>query len=358
MHMVDTADAAADGWFIATPDEQDMDGAVLDGLAAQFNDWPEAKLHAVVMARGGKLVYERYFTGEDQAWGKPLGEVAYHAGLKHDLRSVSKSVVSLLFGIALDRGFVGDLDTPVFSFFPGCADLRTPEKDKITLRHLLTMSAGLGWNEELPYSDRRNSERQMTDAPDRVRFVLEQPLRRPPGATYAYNGGLTALLARILELRTGEPLDVLAQNLLFTPLGIDDVEWARYGDGAPVAASGLRMRPRDLAKIGQLVLDHGIAGGNHVVSRAWMDQAVDAQVNGEGLYFYGYHWWLGRSLVARREIRWIAGVGWGGQRLFIVPELDLVVAVLAGLYADPPLARIVGEVVLRRYALTAALPVR
>jgi CubicO group peptidase (beta-lactamase class C family) len=331
-----------------------MNADVLSGLAPQFEGWREANLHAALMVRHGRIVYERYFTGEDRAWGTALGQVEYHAGLRHDLRSITKSIVSLLFGIASDRGLVQDPDEPVFSFVPEYAALKTPEKARITLRHVLTMSAGLAWNEYIPYSDPANSERRMMDAPDRYRYVLEQPSVRPAGAAYNYSGGLTALLAEILQKRSGSAIDALANEALFGPLGIRDLEWGQYADGA-VNISGLRMRPRDLAKIGQLVLTGGMWNDRRVVSKTWIEDSTSPHVHGEGLFFYGYQWWLGRSLVNRREVQWISAVGWGGQRMYIVPSLDLVVVVTAGLYDNPILMPVIGEIILRRYALPAAL---
>jgi CubicO group peptidase (beta-lactamase class C family) len=132
------------------------------------------------------------------------------------------------------------------------------------------------------------------------------------------------------------------------------VEWVRYASGIVNAASGLRLRPRDLAKIGQTVLARGVWGGRRIVPEAWIEESLRPHMNGESLFFYGYQWWLGRSLVARQEIRWSAATGWGGQRMYVVPSLDMVVVVLAGLYNNPPLQPIVAEVVLRRYALRAA----
>src|SRR5579872_2564879 len=321
-----------DGWEIADPASAGLDAEVLAGLGPQFEAWTEANLHAALIVRHGQLVYERYFAGEDQAFGKPLGRVAYHAGLKHDLRSITKSIASLLVGIALERGRIRDLDASVLDFFPECADLRTPEKAGITLRHLLTMSAGLAWNEMLPYSNPANSERRMMEAPDPYRYVLEQPLARRPGATYSYNGGLTMLLAAVVERSSGRSIDAVARDELFAPLGIEDVEWVRYPAGIANAASGLRMRPRDLARIGQMVLARGLWAGRRVVPADWIEQSLAPQVNGESLFFYGFHWWLGRSLVNRREISWASATGWGGQRMFIVPSLDMVVLAMAGLY--------------------------
>jgi CubicO group peptidase (beta-lactamase class C family) len=344
-----------DGWPIGSPESVGLDGELLRGIGPHFESWTDANAHAILVARHGELVYEHYFTGEDQSWGKVLGRVTYDAGKRHDLRSITKSITSLLIGIAVDRAWIGGLDTPVFSFFPEHADLRSPEKDKITLRHLLTMSPGFAWNEDLPYSNPENSERLMSAAPDLCRYVLEQPLIRPPGRTYIYNGGATALLAAILRKTSGQSIDVLAQRELFDPLGISDVEWIRYADSAPVAASGLRLRPRDLLKIGQIVLAGGAWQGRRIVSRSWIEDSTAPHINGEGLFFYGYQWWLGRSLVNREEIKWVSGVGYGGQRLYVVPTKGLVVLAMAGLYDSTMFHGIVGEVVLRRYALQSAV---
>jgi CubicO group peptidase (beta-lactamase class C family) len=343
-----------DGWLVAQPDAAGMNGEVLRGLAPQFESWSDANLHAALMVRHGRLVYEHYFTGNDVAWGTPLGRIAFDAGLRHDLRSITKSITSILFGVICDRGLIKSLDEPVFSYFPEYADLKTPEKAQINLRHLLTMSAGLAWNEYIPYSDPANSERRMMIAPDRHRYVLDQPSVRPAGAAYNYNSGLTALLGAIVEKVTGRPIDAFAKEALFEPLGIRDIEWIRYEDGAP-HAGGLRLRPRDLAKFGQLVLNGGKWNNRAIVSKAWIDESSSPHVHGEGLFFYGYHWWLGRSFVNRQEIKWISAVGWGGQRMYIVPGLALVVVVMAGLYDNPNLQPIVGDIILRRYALSAAL---
>ena len=345
--------ALDDGWPVASPAEKNLDESVLAGLAKQFEAWTDANLHAALIVRDGALVYERYFTGEDQAFATPLGRVAYDATMRHDLRSITKSITSLVFGIAIDRGWVGGVDAKVLPFFRDYADLGTPEKDTIAIEHLLSMSAGFAWSEALPYSDPRNSERRMIDAPDPARYVLEQPIARPPGVAYAYNGGLTLLLAEILKRATGKTLDVLAQEELFAPLGITDVEWVRYANGDPMAPSGLRMRPRDVAKIGAMVAGGGLWQGRRIVSADWIARSLTPQVNGESLFFYGYQWWLGRSLIERREITWGAAFGYGGQRLFVLPQYKLAVVVMAGLYSEPVLQSMVGEIVLRRYALTA-----
>jgi CubicO group peptidase (beta-lactamase class C family) len=308
----------------------------------------------VLVVRHGRLVYEHYFAGEDQRWGQPLGRIAHDAATRHDLRSITKSVTSLLVGIAVDTGWIKDIDAPVLSLLPQYADLRSPDKDRITLRHLLTMSSGLAWSEDLPYSDPRNSERLMSDAPDPYRYVLEQPFAEAPGTRWNYSGGSTALLSAVLKQVSGRSLEVMAREMLFAPLGIDDVEWVRYPNGDPVAASGLRLRPRDIAKIGRLVLDHGAWQGRQIVSAGWIAQSTTKQIAAEDQIDYGFQWWLGHSQVGGRDLRWSAGVGWGGQRLFLVPDRDLLVVVTAGLYDQPDEQDALGRTVLERYVLPAA----
>jgi CubicO group peptidase (beta-lactamase class C family) len=288
------------------------------------------------VVRHGKLVFEHYLSGSDEAWGRPIGNIAFGPEVRHDLRSVTKSVIALLLGIAIDRGLIKGIDEPVLSFFPEYADLRTPEKDRITLRHLVTMSAGLEWHElDIPYSNAANSYSRMDAASDPCRFTLEQAVVAPPGDTWNYNSGGTEVIAAVLRKAAGKPFEDFARELLFGPLGITDVEWPKYANGNAIAGGTLRLRPRDLAKIGQLVLQRGDWRGTQVVSASWIDAATTPQINGLGTDFYGYFFWLGRSLIDRREIRWAAAVGLGGQRVFIVPELDLVLVVNAGLYQSP-----------------------
>ncbi|HTZ37955.1 MAG TPA: serine hydrolase [Stellaceae bacterium] len=347
-----------DGWAVAEPGRAGLDPSILCQIAPRIEHW-KWNVHAVVVAHAGKLVYEHYFSGRDEILGQDIGEVAYDASKLHDERSISKSVTSLVVGIAFDRGWLTDLDAPVLSFFPEYADLRTPEKDRITLRHLLTMSAGFAWDESMPYSDPRNSERPMDDAADPYRYVLSQPLVDPPGRFYNYCGCSAALLGAILKKVTGKPFEALVRQELLAPLGIGDPGWdpvrGRFPNGDVMPHAGLRLRPRDLAKIGQLVLDRGEWRGRQIVSSEWIAQSTAPQINGEGLFFYGYQWWLGRSLIDRRAMDWIAGIGWGGQRLYIVPDRQVVVAFNAGMYKSGPQGY-AGNSVLNREVLPAIKP--
>jgi CubicO group peptidase (beta-lactamase class C family) len=345
-----------DGWKVAASATVGLDAATLCALVPRFEAWKDADVHAVLVARHGTLVFEHYFKGADERWGQSLGVIDFAPDVKHDLRSVTKSVTSLLLGIAIDRGLVPGVDEPVLSLLPQYADLHSAALDRITLRHLLTMSAGLKWDENVPYSSPDNSEIQMDYAPDPYRYVLTRPIDTPPGAVWNYSGGSAALISAVLHQATGKTEDVLAQELLFDPLGIRDVAWVRYpGNNEPLAASGLAMRPRDLTKLGQLVLNHGAWDGRQIVSAAWIDASITPQIQGSQLYFYGYQWWLGRSLVNLHQVDWAVGYGLGGQRLYIVPQLGMVVLVMAGLYRSDMQGWVPLQV-LNRYALAAVQP--
>lgn len=339
-----------DGWPIATPGQVGMDDAILGGIRPRFAGWTEACAHAIIVARHGRLLYEQYFAGEDWLWTERLGTVNFDATVKHDLKSITKSVTSLLVGIGVDRGWIADINASVFDYFPDHGDLRTPEKEKIALAHLLTMSTGLTWNESLPWDDPANNERQMDDAADPCRYVLERSIATPPGRTYNYCSGAPTLLQGVLQRMSGKALDEIAGDALLRPLGITGAEWTRFPSGDVRGYGGLRLRPRDLAKIGQLVLNGGRWLDRQIVSADWIAQSTSPQINGESIFFYGYLWWLGRFLVERREIRWVAGFGNGGQRVYIVPELDLVVAVTAGAYGAP---QVVGGIAMQEYILPA-----
>jgi CubicO group peptidase (beta-lactamase class C family) len=331
--------AATAEWPTSSPADAGLDAALLCSIDETLDKSPEMNVHAVVVVRHGALVYETYRSGEDNSWGKELGTVSYTAKMPHDLRSISKSVVSLLIGIAVDRKLIAGVDEPVFSFFPDFAALRTPQKERIRLRDLLTMRSGLAWDERLSYDDPRNSERKMIRSVNPYRYVLEQPAQDDPGAKWNYSGGDTQLLGGVLQRTTGKFLAEFAKEALLEPLGISEFEWLKMpANGEMAADSGLRLRPRDMAKIGKLVLDKGMWNGRRVVSQAWIDQSTRTHVANIDDTFdsigYGYQWWTDHEKLGDREISWISAQGLGGQRIYIIPSFDLVVVITAGLYND------------------------
>ncbi|UPT86760.1 beta-lactamase family protein [Bradyrhizobium barranii subsp. apii] len=327
-----------DGWTTASPNSVGMDGMRLCSIAARL-DQRATSVHSVVVVRHGKLVFEQYFPGYDQPWGQPDGQHEFTATTKHDMRSASKSVASLLVGIAIDRKLIEGVDEPVLKFFPDHQAAKQAGWEAITLRHLLTMSSGIEWDEARSWTDPKNDEPHLTFEADPIGYVLAKPVAAPPDVLWTYNGGGTELLGNILERVSGKPLEAFAREVLFQPLGISDFEWKAYKNGKIAAAAGLRLRPRDAAKIGQLVLNRGQWNGRQIVSADWIAQSTTPRFQAIGYFgstmFYGYQWWMGRSLAGDKEIKWVAAFGWGGQRIFIVPELDLVMMTTAAQYGQP-----------------------
>jgi CubicO group peptidase (beta-lactamase class C family) len=296
----------------------------------------DAKIHAVLVVRGGKLVFERYFKGSDEVpglYGHRVEDVAFDADTPHYIKSASKSVASIAIGIALDRGLIKSVNEPIFSFFPELSDLRSPEKDRIQLVHALTMSMGLRWVEATPSTGENNDESRMHMAPDMCRYVLGLPVTAPAGQQFLYNTGALALISAVMHKATGRHLDEFARETLFEPLGITGTQWDRY-QGETDAGGGLRLRPRDMAKIGQLVLAGGRWNDRQVVSKAWIETSTAEKLKATDHQTYGYLWWLGRARLNGRVVHWIGALGRGGQTIRIVPELDLVVVVTAGYYQD------------------------
>lgn len=281
-------------------------------------------LHLVVAHRDTKPLFAAYKEGEDEDWGQPLGHRRF-------------SPTELLYGMALDRGLVPPLDAPVVDAFPEYADLvADADRRRILVRHALSMTMGLEWDESLPYTDPRNSEIAMELAPDRYRFVLDRPIVTAPGANWTYSGGAVALVGALIARGTGQSLPDFADDVLFSPLGITDFAWSAGADGVYSAASGLRLTGPDLARIGDLIVAGGEIDGKRLVSEAWLKESFTPVAPAFDGLSYGLLWFLGEmnARALGRRTRFLAGFGNGGQRLFLVPELQLSVAIFCGRYND------------------------
>jgi CubicO group peptidase (beta-lactamase class C family) len=329
--------AIGDGWPVDTPDAVGLDAARLCRIADRLKE-NDANVHAVVVVRRGRLVFEQYFSGHDEPWAQDHRRYDFDPTTKHDMRSASKSVVCLLIGIAIDRKLIRSADEPVLKFFPDYAALKSPGWENITLRHLLTMSSGMQWDENRGWKDPKNDEPHLGNEADPIRYVLSKPVAAAPDAVWVYNGGGTDLLGNIIERVSGKSLEDFARETLFAPLGISDWQWMKYRNERIASAAGLRLRPRDAAKIGQLVLNGSDWNGKQIVSSKWIEQSVTPRFQAlgyfGGLFHYGQQWWMGRTLSGEKDVKWIAAKGLGGQRIIIVPELDLVVMVTQGLFAS------------------------
>ena len=295
-------------------------------------------LHAVLVSKGGKLLFEHYGKGVNEDISSDTGDtVTFGPEVLHDLRSVSKSVVGLVYGIALAQGKVPPPEANLYEQFPEYADLaQQPGRDWLTIAHVLSMTMGLEWDElTVPYgSDLRNSEIAMEAAPDRFRYILGLPIVGEPGVKWTYCGAATAILGRLIAKSTGEKLPAYARRVLFDPMGFGPSEWAISADGEPRAASGLRLLPRDMLKIGQLALAGGAWQGKQVVPADWVKRITTPAVKMEGRS-YGYHWYIYDNMAGGQRQYWFGGIGWGGQKLYVFPGLDLVVAMNCGNYRKP-----------------------
>jgi CubicO group peptidase (beta-lactamase class C family) len=326
-------------WNVMTPAEAGFAHDLVERLEIARQAGILPNLHGVVAARSGKIFLERYFAGSDSARARPLGIVRFGPDTLHDLRSATKSIVGLLYGIALATNSVPPPSAKLLEQFPEYPDLANDSgRQALTVEHALTMTLGTEWDElTIPYTDPRNSEIAMDRAADRYRYILERPVAGPPGVRWTYNGGATALLARLIAKGTGRPLQDFARDVLFGPLEIVRTEWECGRDGEAIAASGLRMVPRDLVRIGAAVLGGGVWNGRQVIPAAWLRQSFMPAVSMPDGRPYGYQWYLGPIPIAdgARGVRWeetISAIGNGGQRLFLLPRLDLIMAVTAGNY--------------------------
>ncbi|MCB8838940.1 serine hydrolase [Aurantimonas sp. VKM B-3413] len=313
------------------PIEERLDLAIRSGLLDG--------LHAVLVRRKGETLLERCLGGLDEAWGRPLGHVAFDARTLHDLRSVTKSVTSLLYGIALERGMVADPASPLLEAFPQYADLRAdPRRAGWRIEHALNMTLGTEWNEDLPYSDPRNSEIGMERSGDRYRFILDRPLVEEPGERWIYNGGATALIGYLIERGTGLDLASFARECLFDPLGISRFEWAAGSDGVLSAASGLRLSAPDLLRIGELMLARGVWNGRSVVPAEWIARCLEPQATTSFGLGYSHQWYLSAQPLQGHEprtTRMISAMGNGGQRLFVLPDYEASAVTFSGCYNRP-----------------------
>jgi len=342
-----------DGIRIASMADVDIDSTVVNRMDTAIQHGTYPNIHSVLIARRNMLVYEKYWPGKDEGGGSDRGIVTHSKDDLHDIRSISKSIVSACIGIAVQQGKIKSVDQKVFDFFPEYARFDTGMKSLLTIKHLLTMSSGLSWNEDVPYDNPENSEIKMVRSSNPVEYVLSQPMEFPPGKVWKYNGGTTQLLAAIIEKTTGKKIDQFAREYLFAPLDIKRFEWRQYpGTNLPAAASGLRLRSRDLMKFGLLYSNEGMWNGKQIVPQSWVRESCQAHVdrpNGGG---YGYQFWLWRDTLNQKLTSLVACVGNGDQRIFIDKTNDLLVVVTAGNYNKWDIKNNAGALV-RNYIYTA-----
>jgi CubicO group peptidase (beta-lactamase class C family) len=313
-----------DGWETAALSSENLDTDLIKDLFERINDNTYKNIHSVLLVKNGKLVVEEYFPGQDS-------EGQFHAFQRdtlHELHSATKSVNSILIGIAIDQHLIRGVDEKISVFFPEYSDIFADgKKDTIELKHCLSMTAGLSWDEwTYPYADTRNDHVSMNRSSDPVRYALERPVVAPPGTKFSYNSGIAITLGEIIYKVSGLRADKFAERYLFRPLGISNYYWLKYPNGVVQTGGGLLLRPRDMAKIGYLFLNRGGWQGKRIVSEDWIRQSTIQHAPDRD---YGYQWWLGRLRVRDRTVAACGAQGRGGQFIIVFPELQMV-AVFTG----------------------------
>ena len=338
-----------DGWSVASPTDVGMDGVLIDALLERIASSADHHLNGLVVAKDGKLVLESYYPGQEielDAQVPGSGSLRFTSrtfdrDTPHLTSSCAKGVVALLAGIALDQALLEGMDASVFAHFPDYVGLATGVKGSLTLGDLLTMRSGLPWDDgSFPIWDPRNDEYQLLFNPDPTGFVLAKPAVTVPGTSFEYNSGAAYLVAEMIAGAAEEPLDTFAARELFAPLDITDVVWqGGVADDGMVFPGGLYLRPRDMTKIGHLLLDGGSWGGREVVSAQWVaamtEPAVTVPPGATPLPVwvnrYGRMWWRGDIPVVGGAGAYLAA-GWGGQLIVVLPEVRMVVTLTGDNY--------------------------
>jgi CubicO group peptidase (beta-lactamase class C family) len=293
-------------WPTCTPEQQNMDSHKLEEMQA-YIDQSRLNLDSLLIIRGGHIVSETYYHG-------------YDARDRHELYSVTKSFAATLVAIAIDQGLIDGPGSYLLDYFPGRTFTNVDaDKQAITLEHVLAMTSGLGWVE----SDA--SFNTLYRQPDWVQYMLDLPMKTPPGEQFYYCSGCSHLLTAVLGQASGMDVRDFAEENLFKPLGIQKAQWENDYDDIPIGGWGLKLTPREMAKLGYLYLHNGEWDGKQIVSANWVAQATVKHADDEGDLDYGYQWWTYPSLDA------YTALGRYGQTIFVIPWADLVIVTTADL---------------------------
>lgn len=338
-------------WPVATPQSQFMNADSLQAFDEAIASGKFGYIDGMIVTRHGKLLYQKTYKHEyeniygDSATKKsglnaldpggpynyynPWWHPFYHGSNLHSLQSVTKTITSVIIGVASARNEFPDLSTPVLHFFDSTQVKNIDErKRRMTIRHLLTMTAGIYWNENLPYNDPQNDCSVMEASFDWVQYVIDKQMATEPGQSFNYNSGASQLLAYIFRKATGQDIEEYAAKYLFSPLGISQFFWKRIPTGLCDTEGGLYLAAADLAKIYYLFLMDGNWNGQQLVSKEWVKASVTPSITvGRGVK-YGYKWWLHEYDAEHSKYAW-TGSGFGGQWPIIIPEYGIV-AVFTG----------------------------
>lgn len=307
-----------DGWQTNTLRSQNIDTTMIYNMFSQLKK-EKHKLHSVLVIKNNELVIEEYFDN-------------HSVSVPHDLRSTTKSIRALLLGIAIDKGFIDDVNDPISKYLKNPVPTKNLDarKETITIKHLVTMSSGLECNDWDKKS--KGQEDRVSKKKDWMQYTLNLPMVHEPGTVAAYCSMGAIMVAEIISRASGMPINEFADQYLFDPLGITNVQWGHTSNKS-VISSGRRlyMTPRDMAKIGQLVLNKGKWNGEQLVSETWIEEATTPKTKITGID-YGYLWWNIPYKIKEKVIVSKTATGNGGQYIMVFPELDMITVFTGGAY--------------------------
>lgn len=309
-----------DGWKTGHLTSQNVDSVLFHKFMFHMKG-ADHKLHSMLLIKNNQLIFEEYF-----------GD--YHMNKPHDLRSTSKSIRSILLGIAIDKGFINNINDPISKYLKSRVPKKRldPRKKDITIKHLITMSTGLDCNDWDKKS--KGQEDRVYKKKDWLQYTLDLPMLHEPGEVSHYCSMGVLLMTEIISQSSGMSIQEFADKYLFTPLGIGNVEWG-HTSNKEVIQSGKRlyMTPRDMAKIGQLILNEGKWNGKQLVSEKWIEEATTPKTKITGID-YGYLWWNipFKGKGTEKTIMSKTATGNGGQYIMVIPELELIAVFTGGAY--------------------------
>ena len=317
-------------WRSSTPEQQGMDSGMLADMLGYIQE-QGIRIHSLLVIRNGYIVTEAYFH-------------PFQQDTEHYLASCAKSFTSALVGIAVEKGYIENVNHRVLDYLPSrVVANQDPRKGDITLEHLLTMTSGLDWP---THGLQEQVGPQMLGSNDWVQFVLDRPMVEGPGAQFDYNSGGSHLLSAIIQEVTGMDTLTLAQKDLFEPLGMSVKSWSSDPGGINTGGWGIQMVPRDMARFGYLYLRKGTWNGRQIISDAWVrTSAMQHIATSYYGYQYGYQWWVHPTGVYHAR-------GLGGQRIFVLPKQRMVVTFTSGL--NFPAMEEVPEALLEEFIIPAA----